>query len=147
MNKPTGVRCSIYSVLAIGIIVGAVLLLSGAAAAPTTQGLILQTEGHSGAAVAGNGSEAYIFVAIYNEAGPVRELVSGSLSVSVVAAPSGAPPIRKANVTEPVSGVYRIALFPELSSQRWVAGRYVVGVSLTSQNGSGVAVAELNIGG
>jgi hypothetical protein len=117
-----------------------------AAAAPTTQGLILQAEGHPGSAAVGNGNEAYVFVSVYNEAGPVHGLASGSLSASVIGAPTGAPPLRKANVTEPVSGIYRIALSPELSSQRWAAGTYVVGVALTSPNGSGVVVAGLVIG-
>lgn len=122
------------------------MLLTGGAAAPTTQGLILHAVGHPGSAASGNGADAYVVVSIYNEAGPVRELASGSLSLAVVAAPGSAPPIRKTSVVEASGGIYRIALAPELSSQRWVSGRYVIGVTLTSANGSGVTVADLTIG-
>ena len=145
MVKQRYVRRLIYGVLIAATALGAALLLSGAAA-PTTQGLILQAEGHPGAAAAGNGNEAYVFVSVYNEAGPVHGLAAGSLSASVLGGPAGAPPLKKASVTEPVSGIYKVALSPELSSQRWAAGTYVVGVTLTSQNGSGVVVASLVIG-
>jgi hypothetical protein len=145
MKKVTETRRFIHGVLAAGIVVGSALLLGGAVAAPTTQGLVLQTESHCGLALAGNGNESYVFVSVYNEAGPVRGIASGSLSVSVIAVPPGAPPIKKTAFTETVGGIYKIALSPELSSQRWTAGKYVVAVALTSQNGSGVAVASLVI--
>ena len=135
----------VFGALATVIGIGAVLLLGGAAAAPTTQGLVLQTSSHAGGALPGNGNEAYILVGIYNEAGPIRGIVAGSLYVAVVAAPSGAAPIKKSSVTEPVSGVYKIALAPELSSHRWASGRYVISITLTSANGSGVALADLVI--
>ncbi|GEM_PF-1697235 len=136
------VACSIV-VMAIGI--GAVLLLGGAAAAPTTQGLILQTTSQIGTAAGGNRNEAYMIVAAYNEAGPIRGIASGSLSVAVVAAPAGSDPLKKFNVTEPVSGVYKIALAPELSSHRWSSGTYVLSITFTSPNGTGVVVGGLVI--
>ena len=140
-------RHTVYGLLIVGIGLGAVLLLTGAVAAPSTEGLILQVACHPGTAAPGNGNEAYVLVSIYNAAGPVRGLSSGNLSVSVVAGPTGAPPLKKGSVLEPVSGVYKIGLAPELSSQRWVGGTYVVSVALTSSNGSGVVVGELIVGG
>ena len=136
------VVCSI-AVVAIGI--GAVLLLGGAAAAPTTQGLILQATSQIGATVEGNRNEAYVIVSAYNEAGPIRGIASGSLSIAVIAAPAGADPLKKVNVTEPVSGVYKIAVAPELSSHRWSSGTYVLSITLTSSSGTGVVVGALAI--
>lgn len=102
--------------------VGAVSVLGGGAAAPMTGGLILQGASHSGGAVA------------------------GSFSAAIVPAPTGAYPIKKVSVTEPVRGVHRIALAPEFSSHRWSGGKYVIGVTLTSANGSGVVGIDLIVG-
>ena len=143
-NRPMA-RKLLY-VLAAIMAVGAASIVTGSMAAPTTQGLVLQATSTSAAAVAGSRSEAYIFVSIYNEAGPVRGIAAGSLSVAVVGAPAVADPVTKASVTEPVSGVYRISLVPELSSHRWSSGTYVIGITLTSANGSGVVLARLDIG-
>lgn len=137
-------RGAIYTILIVAIGAGAMLLV-GSAAAPTTQGLILQTSNHLGTAAAGNRDEAYVIVSAYNEAGSIRGIASGSLSVSVVASPNGANPLKKTGVTEPVSGVYTIALAPDLSQHRWSSGKYVMSVTFTSPNGSGVTLAELVI--
>jgi len=125
--------------------IAAVVLVLGSAAAPTTEGLILQAVGHSAAAAAGNRGEVYLFVSAYNAAGPVRGIPAGSLSVAVVAAPTGADPIVKASVSEPVGGVYRIALTPDLSSHRWSRGKYVLSLTFTSPSGSGVIVGTVVI--
>lgn len=138
-------RGLLYALAAI-IAVAAAAIVTGSRAAPTTQGLILQATSTPAAAVAGSRSEVYIFVSIYNEAGPVRGIAAGSLSVAVVGAPAGADPVKKTSVTEPVTGVYKIALTPELSSHRWSSGTYVISITLTSANGSGVALAKLEIG-
>ncbi|MBU0595502.1 hypothetical protein KJ567_02300 [Candidatus Bipolaricaulota bacterium] len=137
-------RGVVYTLLAVAIGGGAMLLVGGAAA-PTTQGLILQTASHLGTAAAGNGDPAYLLVSAYNEAGSIRGIASGSFSVSVLAAPNGATPITKTAVTEPVSGVYKISLAPELSQYRWVSGKYVMSITFTSPNGSGVTLSELVI--
>jgi hypothetical protein len=115
------------------------------ALAPTTEGLILQATSHTGAAAVGNQSEAFVLVSAYNAAGSIRGLATGSLAVTVVAAPDGANPLKKVAMTEPVSGVYRISLSPELSSHRWSAGKYVVSIAFTSANGSGVVLADIVI--
>jgi hypothetical protein len=142
MNIATIVRVALVVAVAAGVWV----LLTGSAAAPTTQGLILQAVGYAGTAAVGNGNDAYAIVSVYNEAGPVRGLASGSLSIAIAAAPADAPPVHKTGVVETSSGIYRIGLAPELSSQRWVSGTYVIGITLTSADGSGVAVADFAIG-
>jgi len=146
MGKGRISRLVVCGTLVVVVGVGLVLLLSGAATAPTTEGLILQATGYASTAAAGNRNEAYVIVAAYNEAGPIRGLAAGSLSVAVVAAPAGADPLKKVTVTEPVSGVYKIALVPELSSHRWSNGSYGISITLTSANGSGVVLATLEIG-
>jgi len=123
----------------------AAVLLTASTLAPTTQGLILQTVSSPEAAASGNRNEAALFVSVYNEAGSVRGLPGGSFSVAVLTAPTGAAPIVKSGVTESVSGIYRIGLTPELSAHRWSSGTYILGVTLTSANGSGIALAELVI--
>ena len=94
----------------------------------------------------GNRNEAFVLVSAYNAAGRIRGLAMGSFSVFVVAAPDGANPLKNVSMTEPVSGVYKISLAPELSSHRWSTGKYVIALSLTSANGSGVVLADLVIG-
>ena len=145
MKKRRVMRFIVTGVLGAAVSAGLVVLLSGAAAAPTTEGLILQAVGHRGAAAAGNRNEAYLFVSGYNASGPVRGIPEGSLSVVVVGAPAGADPIKKVGVTEPVSGVYRISLTPDLSSHRWSSGMYVLSVTFTSPNGSGVVLGDVLI--
>lgn len=145
MRNRLVVRRILYAIVALTAIAATVLVM-GSAAAPTTQGLILQATGQIGTAAGGNRNEAYVIVAAYNEAGPIRGIASGSLSVAVVAAPTGADPLKKVNVTEPVSGVYKVALAPELSPHRWSSGKYVISITLTSANGSGVALGSLDIG-
>ena len=145
MEKGRVTKFVVFGTFAVAIAAGLVLLLSGAAAAPTTAGLILQATGHSGGAVAGNRNEAHVILSAYNEAGPIRGIASGSLSVAVVAAPAGSDPVKKVSVAEPVSGVYKVALAPDLSSHRWSAGKYVISVTLTSPNGTGVVVGDLMI--
>ena len=144
MKRGALLRGAVYTILVMAIGAGAILLV-GSAAAPTTQGLILQTSSHLGTAASGNREEAYVLVSAYNEAGAIRGIASGSFSVSVVASPSAASPIKKAGLTEPVSGVYKIALTPELSQHRWAAGKYVMSITFTSSNGSGVTLADLVI--
>jgi len=145
MEKGQTSRLVVFGAFAVAITAGLVLLLSGAAAAPTTEGLILQATGHPGTAAAGNRNEAYIIVVAYNQAGPIRGIAGGSFAATVVAAPTGADPIKKVTVSEPVSGVYKIALTPDLSSHRWARGKYAISVGFTSPNGSGVTVGELVI--
>jgi len=123
----------------------AAVFILATAFAPTTEGLALHAVGFQGAAAAGNRNEASILVSAYNAAGPVRGVPGGSFSVVVAASPPDSHPLAKVAVTEVASGVYRIALTPELSQHRWSTGSYVVGVTLTSPNGSGVVVAELRI--
>jgi hypothetical protein len=139
------VRKLVYILMAAAVGAG-VMLLTASTFAPTTQGLILQAASHSGAAAAGNRNEAFILISAYNEAGPIRGIAGGSFSVAVVAAPDGANPIKKTGVAEPVSGVYKIGLAPDLSQHRWSEGNYVMGITFTSPNGSGVAVGQLIIG-
>lgn len=133
-----------WSTLAVAAIIAATLITVGALD-PTTEGLTLRATSHSGTAAAGNGNEAYLLVSAYNAAGSIRGLAIGSFGVTVVAAPENATPLKKVTLTEPASGVYRISLTPELSSQRWSAGKYVVAITLTSANGSGVTLAEIVI--
>jgi len=137
-------RRILHAIVALTAIAATVLFM-GSAAAPTTQGLILQASSHPGTAAAGNGHEAFILASAYNEAGPIRGILGGSFSVVVVASPSGAAPIKKVSVTEPVSGIYKIAIVPELSSHRWSSGKYVFSITLTSPNGTGVVVGDLII--
>lgn len=144
MKKRTSLQKALFVTLAMAAVVAATLITTGALA-PTTQGLILQATSYVGAAAVGNRNEAAVFVSAYNEAGPIRGLATGSLAVTVVAAPDGANPLKKIAMTEPVSGVYKISLAPELSSHRWSAGKYVVSISFTSANGSGVVLADLTI--
>ena len=145
MTQRVAVRKIFYgmSVVAVGILT--VLLISGTFA-PTTQGLMLQTSSHSGTASAGNRNDVYVFVSAYNEAGPIRGILDGSFSISILASPEGASPIKKTGITEPVTGIYKITLTPDLSSHRWAVGKYVIGITFTSANGSGVTVAEVVIG-
>lgn len=144
MKRRQVLQGALYTILAVAVGAGAMLLV-GSAAAPTTQGLILQTSNHLGTAAAGNRDAAYVLVSAYNEAGSIRGIASGSFSVSVVAAPNAASPTTKTGMTEPVSGVYKIALAPELSQHRWTSGKYVISVAFTSPNGSGVTLGELVI--
>lgn len=142
--RDTVLRGAVYTILVVLVGAGAMLLV-GSAAAPTTRGLILLTSNHVGTAASGNRDEAYVLVSAYNEAGAIRGIGSGSFSVSVVASPNGATPVTKTGITEPVSGVYKIALAPELSQHRWASGKYVMSITFTSPNGSGVTLAELAI--
>lgn len=144
MARYVAIRRILYACLVVGVVTAAVLL-TASTFAPTTQGLILQTSGHSGTAAAGNRNEAFILVSAYNEAGPIRGIPGGSFSIAVVASPSGADPIKKTGVTEPVSGIYKISLALELSPHRWSSGKYVLAVTFTTASGSGVAVADLEI--
>ena len=142
-----GRRTSRQRVVGLSILVlASVLLLLGALAAPTTEGLVLGTRTHNGSALVGNRNEAFVFVSAYNSAGSIRGLLSGSLSATVVAAPENAAPIKKASFTEVSSGVYKIGFAPELSQHKWSAGKYVIAISLTSANGSGVVLAEVLVG-
>jgi len=145
MARATAARRVLYGAAVVALGASAFLLVA-ATSAPTTQGLILQAVGHAGSAAVGNRNEAYVVVSAYNEAGSIRGIVGGSFSITIVGSPSGADPVRKAGVTEPVSGVYKIALAPELSQHRWSAGKYLVAVAFTSASGSGVVVGELLIG-
>lgn len=144
MQSTNGEKAFLRARIAI-MAVGAAAIVTGSMAAPTTQGLILQATSVLATAAAGNRTEAYVFISVYNEAGPVRGITAGSLSLAVAGAPAGAVPVRKTSVREPVSGVYRISLAPELSSHRWSSGSYVIGITLTSSNGSGVVLATLEI--
>ena len=131
---------------------GAVAVLAGAAFvlattfAPTTEGLALYAVGHQGTAAPGNRNEASVVLSAYNAAGPIRGIPGGSFSIAVAASPADSDPLAKDAVTEVASGVYRIALAPQLSQHRWSAGSYVISVTLTSPNGSGVVLADLRIG-
>jgi hypothetical protein len=144
MKRQAAVRRLLYALLVVVVGVSAVWLTAGTFA-PTTQGLILQTASHPATAATGNRDEAFVLVSAYNEAGPIRGILGGSFSVAVVASPDGADPVKKASVTEAVSGAYKIGLAPELSNHRWTGGRYVIAITLTSANGSGVALASLEI--
>jgi len=144
MSRGKRARRAFYATVGVAIVTSLVFLTAGTFA-PTTQGLVLQTTSHAATAAAGNRNEAFVFVAAYNEAGPIRGIPGGSLSVAILAAPDGADPVKKTTVTEPVNGVYKIALAPELSNHRWAGGRYVIGITFTSANGSGVALASLEI--
>lgn len=144
MGERRSLRKYLYPVLAMAI--GAVtILLVASAFAPTTEGLALHAVGHQGTAGVGNRNEASLLVGAYNAAGPVRGIPGGSFSVVVLASPAGSDPVKKVAVTEAVGGIYRITLAPELSQHRWSEGNYVMGVTFTSPNGSGVVVAELQI--
>ena len=144
MKRQKTARRLLLALLVLGVGVSAVWL-TAATFAPTTHGLILQTASHSGTAAAGNRNEAAVLVSVYNEAGPIRGVPAGSFSVVIVASPDGTDPVKKTGVSEPVSGVYRIGLAPELSNHRWTGGRYVIAITFTSANGSGVALASLDI--
>jgi hypothetical protein len=144
MNQRRSVRKYLYPVLATAIGAAAILLVA-AAFAPTTEGLALQAVGHQGTAGVGNRNEASLLVGAYNAAGPIRGIPGGSFSVVVLASPAGSDPVKKIAVTEPASGIYRITLAPELSQHRWSKGSYVMGITFTTPNGSGVVVAELEI--
>ena len=129
---------------AAAVLVGTALVLA-ATFAPTTEGLVLHAIGYPGTAAAGNRDEAFVVLSAYNAAGPIRGIPGGSFSIAVAASPTDSAPLAKETVTEAASGVYRIALAPQLSQHRWSAGSYVISVTLTSPNGSGVALAELRI--
>lgn len=129
---------SLCAISAIGVAATAMFLVAG-------QRLILKTASHSGKAAAGNRCEGFVFISAYNETGPIRGMASDSISVTVVSAPEDASPVKNAGMSEPVSGIYKISVAPELSQHRWSTGTYVLGVNLTSPNGSGVALAELVI--
>jgi hypothetical protein len=144
MDKRNSVRKNVFLGLAVAILAVTIFLVS-ATFAPTTEGLALQAVGHQGTAGVGNRNEASLLVSAYNVAGPIREIPAGSFSVAVLASPAGSDPIKKVAVSEPVGGIYRITLAPELSSHRWSDGSYVIGITFTSPNGSGVVVAELRI--
>jgi len=144
MRMRRATRKALYVIGSVAAIAAVVLVL-GNAAAPTTEGLILQAVGHAGTAAAGNRNEVYVLVSAYNAAGPIRGILGGSLSVTVVAAPANADPMKKVSVTEPASGVYKIALMPDLSSHRWSSGRYVLSVAFTSPSGTGVVVVDVVI--
>jgi hypothetical protein len=135
-----------YVRLALAMTIGAAtVFLVATTFAPTTAGLALDAVGHQGTAGVGNRNEASLLVSAYNAAGPIRGIPGGSFSIVVIASPADSDPIQKAAVSEVTSGIYRITLVPELSSHRWSKGSYVVGVTLTSPNGSGVVLAELQI--
>jgi len=144
MNKRRSNRIYLYvsAVVAIGV---GVLFLVATTYAPTTEGLVLHALSHPGTAAAGNRNEASLLVSAYNAAGPIRGVPGGSFSIVVAASPAGATPIAKVAVSEVATGIYRITVAPERSQDRWSAGLYVLGITLTSPNGSGVVVAELQI--
>ncbi len=144
MNRKNIFSRAVWASLAIAAVVTATVITMGSLA-PTTEGLILQATSQIGTAAVGNGNEAFILVSAYNAAGSVRGLATGSFGVTVVAAPANAAPLKKVAMTEPASGVYKISLTPELSSQRWVSGKYILAITLTSANGSGVTLAEMVI--
>jgi hypothetical protein len=135
---------TVLSVFAVAAVIAATLITVGALA-PTTEGLALQATSHIGTAAVGNRNEAFVLVSAYNAAGSIRGLAVGSFAVTVVAAPENANPLKRVVMTEPVSGVYKISLAPELSSHRWSAGKYTFAIALTSANGSGVCLAEIVI--
>ncbi len=144
MDKRGPSRKSLYLIAAVAIGAVAVFLVA-TTYAPTTEGLALYAVGHQGTAGVGNRNEASLLVSAYNAAGPIHGIAGGSFSVVVVASPVDADPIVKVAVSEVASGIYRIALAPERSQHRWSAGSYVMGITLTSPNGSGVVVADLEI--
>ena len=145
MVERRSIRKYLYLVIATAI-GAATIFLAATTFAPTTEGLALHAVGYQGAAAIGNRDDAAVFVSAYNEAGSIRGIAGGSFSVAVLAAPAGADPVKKAGVSEPVSGIYKVSLTPELSQHRWSAGTYVIGITFTSANGSGVVLAELAIG-
>ena len=63
---------------------------------------------------------------------------------AVVVAPFGTV-VTKARVVETPRGVYLIGIVPTKASTGWQKGHYVVAVTLTSPNGSGVTVADLSL--
>lgn len=145
MNRTTrGWRKARWILLGLAA-VGAVLLIGGWAAAPTTEGLTLTAVGHERLANAGNKEEASLVVAVYNVAGPVRGLLGGNFSLDSVVVPAGGSSAKKAATTEVASGVYRIDVVPEASAGAWLKGTYVIAISLTSPNGSGTTVTQLEI--
>lgn len=144
MDMRKSVRKSFFLGLALAVL-AVMIFLVAATFAPTTEGLALHAVGHQGTAGVGNRNEASLLVSAYNVAGPIRGIPSGSFSVTVLASPAGSDPIKKVAVSEAVGGIYRITLTPELSSHRWSEGSYVMGITFTSPNGSGVIVAELRI--
>ena len=132
------------AISAIGISATVMFLVAGSSATISHR-LILKTACHSSKAATGNRSEGFLFVSAYNEAGPIRGLASGNIAVAVVSAPKDAAPVRIMGMTEPIGGIYKISVAPELSQQRWSSGMYVMGVRFISPHGSGVALAELVI--
>jgi hypothetical protein len=144
MDMRKSVRKSFFLGLALAVL-AVMIFLVAATFAPTTEGLALHAVGHQGTAGVGNRNEASLLVSAYNAAGPIRGIPGGSFSIVVIASPADSDPIQKAAVSEVTSGIYRITLVPELSSHRWSKGSYVVGVALTSPNGSGVVLGELQI--
>jgi hypothetical protein len=144
MDMRKSVRKSFFLGLALAVL-AVMIFLVAATFAPTTEGLALHAVGHQGTAGVGNRNEASLLVSAYNVAGPIHGIPGGSFSVTVLASPAGSDPIKKVAVSEAVGGIYRITLTPELSSHRWSEGSYVMGITFTSPNGSGVIVAELRI--
>jgi hypothetical protein len=144
MNRRNG-----WLLAAVAVVAGvSVFLLAATYAAPTTEHLIIQAVGHEGLADDGNRAEASLIVSIYNAAGPITGMAGGSFSVKTAATPTGGFLLKKSAVTEVGAGIYQITLVPDTASQSgavWKRGQYVVGVTLTSPNGSGTAVASLSV--
>ncbi|MCX6094761.1 MAG: hypothetical protein NTY63_08095 [Candidatus Bipolaricaulota bacterium] len=142
----TNVRRRIVGYILLGVLaIGVAILVGGWAAAPTTEGLILHAVGQEGLAGVGNNEEAYVVISVYNAAGPVGGLAGGSFSVeAVVVAPLGTS-VTKSRVAEAPRGVYLIGVVPTKASTGWQKGHYIVAVTLTSPNGSGVTVADLSV--
>ncbi len=140
------VRQRIVGYVLLGVLaIGVAILVGGWAAAPTTEGLILQAVAHEALAGAGNNEEAYIVVSVYNAAGPVGGLAGGSFSVDTILVAAGGTTVTKSRVLESPKGVYMIAIVPTKASTGWQKGHYIVAVTLTSPNGSGVTLADLSV--
>ncbi len=140
------VRRRIVGYVLLGTLAVAVaVLVGGWAAAPTTEGLIMNALGHEGLAGAGNNEEAYIVISVYNAAGPVSGLPGGSFSISAPIVAAGGTDVTKVRVYESSAGIYRIDVAPTKASVGWLKGTYIVSVTLTSTHGSGVAIAELSV--
>ncbi len=136
-----------WVLLVIGVVVAGVSanLLIGFGYAPAGGTLHIQAVAHERLADAGGKGEASVVVGLYTDASPVKGLLSGSFSVKAVVVPAGGFEIKKTNVTEVSSGVYRIDVVPTTDnpSAVWKKGRYVLSVTLTSAQGPAVAVTEL----
>ena len=144
--RETKARRTMVGYILLGIVaIGVSILVGGWAAAPTTEGVVLQAVAGEGLAGAGNNEEAYIVVSVYNAAGPAGDIASGSFAVdAVVVAPYGTG-VTKSRVLESPKGVYLIGVVPQKSSVGWQKGHYILAVTLTSSHGSGVTLADLSV--